>query len=78
MTTGDVYYAGTLGNPVDVTHWGFLGAFDRQILGDYLERPVFLSFQYWQDWVVARNNHCACGSFSNMYEDLGYSGGIPV
>ncbi len=75
VTTGDVYYAGTLGNPVDVTHWGFLGAFDRQILGDYLERPVFFSFQYWQDWVVARNNHCACGSFSNMYEDLGYYGG---
>jgi hypothetical protein len=75
VTAGDVYYAGTLGNPVDVTHWGLLAAVDRQILGDYLERPIFFSAQYWQDWVVARNNHCQCGQWSGMYEDVGYAGG---
>ncbi len=75
VTTGDVYYEGTLGNPIDVTHWGFLGGVDKTILTDYLERPVFASFQYWQDWVVARNNHCSCGAFSNGFEDAGYFGG---
>lgn len=74
VTTGDVYYEGNLGNPVDVTHWGFLGAVDRQILGDYLERPIFFSFQYWQDWVLRRNNKCACGGNENKFQDLGYGG----
>lgn len=74
VTTGDVYYEGNLGNPVDVTHWGFLGAFDRQILGDYLERPIFFSFQYWQDWVLRRNNKCACGGNENEFQDLAYAG----
>jgi hypothetical protein len=70
-----VYYEGFLGNPVDVTHWGFLGAVDKQILGDYLERPVFFSFQYWQDWVVARNNRCdACGP-TTQFQDVGFNGG---
>ena len=74
VTNGDVYYEGTVGNPVDVTHWGFLGGLDRYILGDYLERPVFFSFQYWQDWVLRRNNKCACGPYSNEFQDIGYGG----
>jgi hypothetical protein len=75
VTTGDVYYEGLVGNPVDVTHWGFLGAFDRQLFSDYMDRPVFFSFQYWQDWVLRRNNHCNCGNYSNMFQDLGFYGG---
>ena len=74
VTTGDVYYEGNLGNPVDVTHWGFLGGMDREILGDYLERPVFFSVQYWQDWVLRRNNQCACGGNENRFQDIGYGG----
>ena len=74
VTVGDVYYEGNLGNPVDVTHWGFLGAVDREILGDYLERPVFFSFQYWQDWVLHRNNECKCGGNEDMFQDVAYQG----
>jgi hypothetical protein len=75
VTTGDVYYEGLLGNPVDVTHWGFLGGVDKIMGGDYLERPVFVSFQYWQDWVLRRNNHCVCLDFSNKFQDIGFFGG---
>lgn len=75
VTTGDVYYDGLVGNPVDVTHWGALLGVDRTILTDYLERPIFFSAQYWQDWVVARNNSCACGAYSNMFDDAGFYGG---
>jgi hypothetical protein len=74
VNNGDVYYEGTVGNPVDVTHWQFMGGIDKTILGDELERPVFASFQYYQDWVVARNNRCACGPHSNEFQDLGFDG----
>jgi hypothetical protein len=74
VTTGDVYYEGLLGNPVDVTHWGLLAGVDKTILTSYLERPVFFSYQYWQDYVLRRNNYCACGGFDSKFEDLGFSG----
>ena len=74
VTIGDVYYEGNLGNPVDVTHWGLLGGVDREILGDYLDRPIFFSFQYWQDLVLNINNKCACGGNDDMFQDVGYAG----
>src|ERR1700683_3783514 len=75
VNNGDVYYEGNLGNPVDVTHWQFLGAVDKTIFGDEMERPIFASFQYWQDWVLRRNNKCACGGNENEFQDLGFNGG---
>lgn len=76
VTTQDVYYEGTVGNPIDVTHWGALFGVDRIVLKDYLDKPIFLSFQYWQDWVLRRNNHCTnCGPFSNKFQDVGFYGG---
>ncbi len=74
VTTGDVYYEGLLGQPVDVTHWGLLGAVDKTILSSYLERPIFFSFQYWQDYVLRRNNYCACGGNDSMFQDAGFYG----
>lgn len=74
VNNGDVYYEGTLGNPIDVTHWQFMGGIDKTILGDELERPVFASFQYYQDWVLKRNNECACGGHNGEFQDLGYNG----
>ena len=64
-----------LGNPVSVTDWGTLLGVDKQLFTDRLDRPVFASFQYYQDRVLRRNNHCLCGPFSNEFQWFGFYGG---
>jgi len=78
-TIGDEYYQGTVGNPRYTSHWGVLMGLDRTILGDYLDRPIFASFQYWHDMVTnqARCPTSSCGTASNEYQDLGYFGSGP-
>ncbi len=75
-TMGDEYYQGTVGNPRYTSHWGVLMGLDRTVLGDYLDRPIFASFQYWHDTVTnqARCSAAICGPRSNEYQDLGYGG----
>jgi hypothetical protein len=73
---GDQYYMGLVGNPVGVTHWPTMLAVDRDVLGNYFDRPVFASMQYYQDVVVKRNNSVAgSGPYSNMYQGFGFYGG---
>jgi hypothetical protein len=74
VNNGDVYYEGVLGNPVDVTHWQFMGGVDKTILGDELQRPVFASFQYYQDLVLKENNKCACEGHDEQFQGLGFDG----
>ena len=75
MTIDDQYYEGIVGNPKYVTHWGLLAGFDKQVLTDYLARPVFFSLQYWQDWVV-NSVHCGnCGADDHRFQDAGFQGG---
>jgi hypothetical protein len=75
-TIGDEYYQGLVGNPRYTSHWGMLMGVDRTVLGDYLERPVFASFQYWHDMVTnqARCSVAACGAQPGDYQDLGFAG----
>jgi hypothetical protein len=59
-----------------VTHWPTMLAVDRDVLGNYFDRPVFASMQYYQDVVVKRNNSVAgSGPYSNMYQGFGFYGG---
>ena len=75
-TIGDEYYQGLVGNPRYTSHWGMLMGVDRTVLGDFLERPVFASVQYWHDMVTnqARCSESACGAQPGNYQDLGFFG----
>ncbi len=76
FTLGDQYYKGLVGNPVSVDHWGVMAGIDKTILGDYLERPVFASLQYWHDLVFDVQKDCLeCGPFAGKFQDLGFEGG---
>jgi hypothetical protein len=76
VLNGDQFYEGIEGNPQGVTHWSTLVALDRYILTDYLERPIFFSVQYYQDWVMARNGtNPQPGPGASEYEWYGYQGG---
>ena len=61
-TVGDQYYQGIVGNPKYISHWGVLMGVDKTILGDYLERPVFASVQYWHDMVTNQDRCNNCGA----------------
>ena len=77
FTLNDVYYKGTVGNPVATDHWGVLAGLDKTILSNYLERPVFASLQYWHDLVIHTPQNCnQCGPFAGRFQDLGYNGGL--
>jgi hypothetical protein len=73
-TVGDQYYQGLVGNPKYVSHWGVLMGVDKTILGDYFERPVFASIQYWHDMVTNQSRCSNCGGDEGQYEDLGFAG----
>jgi len=76
FTLGDQYYKGLVGNPVDTDHWGVMAGIDKNILVDYLERPVFASVQYWHDLVIDVGKNChGCGPLAGKYQDLGFEGG---
>jgi hypothetical protein len=47
---------------------------DKTILGDYFERPVFASIQYWHDMVTNQSRCSNCGGDEGQYEDLGFAG----
>jgi hypothetical protein len=73
-TVGDQYYQGIVGNPKYVSHWGVLMGVDKTVLGDYLERPVFASVQYWHDMVTNQDRCNNCGADPGNFEDLGFQG----
>ena len=76
FTLHDEYYKGLVGNPARTNHWGVLLGFDKTILGDYLERPVFASLQYWHDLVFDSGPCNNCGPHAHQYQDLGFNGGF--
>ena len=76
FTLNDQYYKGLVGNPADTNHWGVLLGFDKTVLGDYLERPVFASLQYWHDLVFSSGPCNNCGPHAHQYQDLGFNGGF--
>ena len=73
-TVGDQYYQGIIGNPKYVSHWGVLMGVDKTVLGDYLQRPVFASVQYWHDMVTNQDRCNNCGGEEGKFQDLGFTG----
>jgi len=76
FTLNDQYYKGLVGNPTPTNHWGVLLGLDKTILADYLQRPVFASFQYWHDLVFDAGNCHSCGPHAGQFQDLGFNGGF--
>jgi len=74
VTNGNIYYQGLFGQPKYVTNWGLLLGLDRYLLTDYLERPVFASFQYWHDMVVNGGRCGNCGPENRDYQDYAFQG----
>jgi hypothetical protein len=73
-TVGDQYYQGIVGNPKYISHWGVLMGVDKTVLGDYLQRPVFASVQYWHDMVTNQDRCNNCGADPGNFQDLGFQG----